>query len=159
MIPKKNDAFKAVLSRCDIFELSATNEEVLELMRSISAKGFRGLTPEDCTIVIDYIGEHCEDRKIPPGSWGRRSGNCSMPERKVWTGGRWSKPSCRPSAGSSLQPSDWTPGCRMFGYFKMPSLSTRIPCKTNRRTGAREHGKSRASYFRTVKRYREEMKK
>lgn len=64
VIPKKNDAFKAVLSRCDIFELSATNEEVLELMRAISAKGFRDLTPEDCQMVIDFIGENCDDREI-----------------------------------------------------------------------------------------------
>lgn len=64
VIPKKNDAFNAVLSRCDIFELSATNEEVLELMRSISAKGFRDLTPEDCAMVIDFIGENCDDREI-----------------------------------------------------------------------------------------------
>ena len=53
VIPSKNDAFKAVLSRCDIYELSATNEEVLELMRAVSAKGFHGLTPEDCAMVID----------------------------------------------------------------------------------------------------------
>ena len=64
VIPKKNDAFKAVLSRCDIFELSATSEEVIELMRSISANGFRGLTPEDCNLVIDFMAEHCEDREI-----------------------------------------------------------------------------------------------
>ena len=30
VIPRKNDAFKAVLSRCDIFELDATQEEVVE---------------------------------------------------------------------------------------------------------------------------------
>ncbi|MHB0960508.1 MAG: hypothetical protein ACYC0X_31105 [Pirellulaceae bacterium] len=64
VIPKKNDAFKAVLSRCDIFELSASNQEVLELMRCISARGFRGLTPDDCREVIDFIGENCEDREI-----------------------------------------------------------------------------------------------
>ena len=40
VIPQKNDAFKAVLSRCDIFELSASNEEVLELMRCISSRAF-----------------------------------------------------------------------------------------------------------------------
>ena len=38
VIPRKNDAFKAVLSRCDIFELSATKSEVLELMRSIASR-------------------------------------------------------------------------------------------------------------------------
>jgi hypothetical protein len=64
VIPTKNDAFKAVLSRCDIFELSATNEEVLELMRAVSAKGFHGLTPEDCSMVIDFIAENCEDRQL-----------------------------------------------------------------------------------------------
>src|SRR4051812_7641560 len=31
VIPRRNDAFKAVLSRCDIFELTATQEEVLDL--------------------------------------------------------------------------------------------------------------------------------
>lgn len=64
VIPRKNDAFKAILSRCDIFELSATSEEVLALMRCISAKGFRGLTPDDCQMVIDFIGDNCEDREI-----------------------------------------------------------------------------------------------
>ena len=64
VIPKKNPAFFAVLSRCDIFELSATNEEVLELMRSIAARGFRDLTPDDCQQVIDYIGENSDDRQI-----------------------------------------------------------------------------------------------
>ena len=36
VIPKRNDAFKAVLSRCDIFQLDATQEEVIDLMRSIA---------------------------------------------------------------------------------------------------------------------------
>ena len=64
VIPSKNDAFKAVLSRCDIFELSATNEEVLDLMRAVSANGFHGLTPEDCAMVIDFIAENSEDRQL-----------------------------------------------------------------------------------------------
>ncbi|QDT24382.1 hypothetical protein [Gimesia chilikensis] len=64
VIPKKNDAFKAVLSRCDIFELSATNEEVVDLMRSVSQKGFHQLTPEDCGMVIDYIAENSDDRQL-----------------------------------------------------------------------------------------------
>ncbi len=64
VIPSKNDAFKAVLSRCDIYELSATNEEVLELMRCISANGFHGLTPDDCSMVIDFIAENSEDRQL-----------------------------------------------------------------------------------------------
>jgi hypothetical protein len=37
--PKRNEAFKAVLSRVDVFELTATNEEVVEVMRVMAAKG------------------------------------------------------------------------------------------------------------------------
>ena len=64
VIPSKNDAFKAVLARCDIYELSATNEEVLELMRCVSVNGFHGLTPDDCAMVIDFIAENSEDRQL-----------------------------------------------------------------------------------------------
>jgi hypothetical protein len=64
VMPRRNDAFKAVLSRCDIFELSATNEEVIDLMRSISQKGFQHLPPEDCRMVIDYIDENADDRQL-----------------------------------------------------------------------------------------------
>jgi len=64
IMPRRNDAFKAVLSRCDIFELSATNAEVIDLMRSVSQKGFHQLTPEDCAMVIDYISENADDRQL-----------------------------------------------------------------------------------------------
>ena len=64
VIPKRNDAFKAVLSRCDIFELSASNDEVVEMMRSLSSKGFNGITPVQCSEVIDYIAEHSSERQL-----------------------------------------------------------------------------------------------
>jgi hypothetical protein len=64
VIPRRNDAFKAVLSRCDIFELSATNEEVIDLMRSVATNGFQNLTPADCRMVIDYIAENADDRQL-----------------------------------------------------------------------------------------------
>lgn len=64
VVPRKNDAFKAVLSRCDIFELSASNEEVIEMMRSLASNGFHGITADECETVIDYIGEHSEDRQL-----------------------------------------------------------------------------------------------
>jgi len=54
----------AVLSRCDQFELSATNEEVIASMRSIASEGFRGLTPDDCSMVIDYIEQHSSDHQV-----------------------------------------------------------------------------------------------
>lgn len=64
VIPKKNDAFNAVLTRCDQFELSATNEEVIDLMRSVASKGFRDLTPEDCEMLIDFIEQNSQDHQL-----------------------------------------------------------------------------------------------
>ena len=64
VIPTKNDAFKAVLSRCDIYELSATQEEVIDLMRSIAAKGYETLSPAECAQVVDFIEGHADDRAI-----------------------------------------------------------------------------------------------
>jgi hypothetical protein len=64
VVPKRNDAFKAVLSRCDIFELSATQEEVIDLMRSIAAKGYESLSPGECLEVVDYIEQNGDDRAI-----------------------------------------------------------------------------------------------
>jgi hypothetical protein len=64
VIPKRNDAFKAVLSRCDIFELSATQEEVVDLMRSVAREGYETLTPAECSEVVDFIERNADDRAI-----------------------------------------------------------------------------------------------
>lgn len=64
VIPRKNDAFKAVLSRCDIYELSATQEEVLDLMRCIASKGYESLSPAECLEVVEYIEQNGDDRAI-----------------------------------------------------------------------------------------------
>jgi hypothetical protein len=64
VIPTKNDAFKAVLSRCDQFELSATNGEVIEMMRHLSRHGFNQLSVSECAAVIDYIEQNAEDRQL-----------------------------------------------------------------------------------------------
>ena len=41
-LPRQNHAFGAVLSRVDQFELSASNEEVLVMLRQLAAQGFEG---------------------------------------------------------------------------------------------------------------------
>ena len=64
VIPRRNDAFKAVLSRCDIFELNATQEEAVELMRSIASAGYETLMPDDCLEVVDFIEQNGDDRAI-----------------------------------------------------------------------------------------------
>src|ERR1017187_8034673 len=64
VVPKRNDAFKAVLSRCDIFELSASQEEVVDLMRRVALAGYETLMPDDCLEVVDFIEQYGDDRAI-----------------------------------------------------------------------------------------------
>ncbi len=64
IVPKRNDAFKAVLSRVDIFSLEASREEVLELMRRIALAGFESLSPGDCLEVVDFIERNGDDRAL-----------------------------------------------------------------------------------------------
>ncbi len=54
-IPKRNEAFKAVLTRVDTFELTATNEEIIEQMRFLANRGFESLSPEECHEVVSFI--------------------------------------------------------------------------------------------------------
>lgn len=64
VLPRRNDAFKAVLSRCDVFELDATNQEVVETMRSVAANGFQNVTPDEAAMVIDYIEQNSTEKQI-----------------------------------------------------------------------------------------------
>jgi hypothetical protein len=60
----KNDAFKAVLSRVDIFSFNTSQEEVLELMRWVAAAGFESVRPNDCLEIVDFIETNADDRAI-----------------------------------------------------------------------------------------------
>jgi hypothetical protein len=64
VIPKRNDAFNAVLSRCDVFQLDATRDEVLDLMGSIARAGYESLSPRECLEVVDFIERNGDDRAI-----------------------------------------------------------------------------------------------
>ena len=61
-LPHHNHAFSAVLSRVDQYELTATNDEVLEMMRRLAADGFEELTPEQCMSVVDFIAHYAATR-------------------------------------------------------------------------------------------------
>ena len=64
-LPVRNNAFDAVLSRVDQFELSASNEEVLEMMRRLAAQGFEEkLTADECMEVVDFVAEFSATREL-----------------------------------------------------------------------------------------------
>ncbi len=64
VIPKRNSAFSALLSRTEIFQLDATQEEVIDLMRSIASGGYETLTPDECHEVVTFIEQNGDDRAI-----------------------------------------------------------------------------------------------
>lgn len=156
IIPKKNDAFKAMVSRCDVFELTATNAEVTDLMRLVSEKGFHGVTPEDCNMVIDFIEENAEDQQLSMRLLGPSLRKLSY-ARSV--GVDW-----RPLIKSQLQSlgrrKDVTK--RVDGKGKdtrsfMEALR-KYPesVKDQQSHFCQETGKSRASFYRVLARYRAE---
>jgi hypothetical protein len=64
-LPRQNHAFHAVLSRVDQFELSASNEEVLVMLRQLAAQGFEGqLTADECQEVVNFIAEFSMTREL-----------------------------------------------------------------------------------------------
>lgn len=65
VIPRKNAAFEAVLSRVDVFELDASNEEVIQLMRKLAVEGFDGLlTATECLEVVEFIATFASTREL-----------------------------------------------------------------------------------------------
>lgn len=60
-LPKNNDAFNAVLTRCGFFELSASNAEILDVMRAIAGRGYGSLTPNQCLEVVDFVEANAGD--------------------------------------------------------------------------------------------------
>ena len=64
VVPKRNEAFKAVLSRVDCFTLDATNDEVIEQMRVLSNRGSQNLLPEQCREVVEFIAFHGGTRRL-----------------------------------------------------------------------------------------------
>jgi len=64
VLPQHNHAFQAVLSRVDQFDLTATNEEVVQMMRRLAAQGYDGLAPEECMAVVDFVSQFSATREL-----------------------------------------------------------------------------------------------
>lgn len=157
VIPRKNDAFKAVLSRCDIFELSATNDEVIEMMRNVAANGFNGISPDQAAEVIDFISENSDDRQLSLRLLG--------PSLRKVTYAREVSIDWRPLVMSQLQSlgrkQDATK--RLDNKAKdarlLEQVLRRFPDSVNDQQGAwsKVTGKSRASFYRTLARFRDQQ--
>ncbi len=154
VIPRRNDAFKAVLSRCDIFQLDATQDEIIDLMRSVARAGYETLTPDDCQDVVSFIEQYADD--------------CTISLRLL-------EPSFRKLLYARSEGLDWRPlvMTQLKTLGRKEDTSRRVDAKAQeirtlqqaieRHPGSvaeqqvfwsRATGKSRASFFRLLARHR-----
>lgn len=63
-IPNRNQAFRAVLSRVDVFNLTANADELLELMRSLAARGHGRVSADQCLEVVEFIEQQAGSRQL-----------------------------------------------------------------------------------------------
>jgi hypothetical protein len=153
-IPSKNDAFKAVLSRCDVFELAASNAEVIDLMRCVASSGFQGLTPTDCSIVIDYLEQNSDDCQLSMRLLGPslRKVLYARSEGLDW----------RPLVQSQLQTLGRKQEAKRLDSkhqdirLLKDALARFQDVKEQMVYWCQKTGKSRASFYRNMARYREE---
>lgn len=64
VIPRRNEAFRAMLSRVDVYEITATNAEIIEQMKAWAAKGFGTLSPGRCLDVVAFIEKAGGSRQL-----------------------------------------------------------------------------------------------
>jgi len=157
VIPKRNDAFRAVLSRCDQFELAASHHEIISMLRAVSVKGFNGLSPDDCATVIDFIAENSEDRQISLRLLG--------PSLRKLTYARAEGIDWRPLVKSQLQ----TLGRRTDTTKRLDNRSRDLQIlrqaiekfpdsvKDQQDHFCRTTGRSRASFYRVLSLYRDDQ--
>jgi len=156
VIPAKNDAFRAVLSRCDQFSLSATNGEVIELMRHVSRSGFHGITSEECEAVIAFIEEHSGERQLSMRLLG--------PSLRKYKYAREELIDWRPMIRSQLETLGRKPEAtkRLENQSKNLQILRAVlkkhpDCvKDQQREWCKATAKSRASFYRCLSRYRHE---
>lgn len=152
-IPKRNEAFKAVLSRVDVYELAATNAELLEQMRVLAGAGFGSLDPATCGAVVDYIERSGGTRQL---SMRLYESSLAKVEYALDTGTDWRDlvrsqldqlgtkdgvPKPLDSKGHDLK-------CLGMAVDKYPAS-----VKQQEDWWREATGKSRASFFRTKKEY------
>ncbi|WP_171472658.1 hypothetical protein [Frigoriglobus tundricola] len=160
VIPSRNEAFKAVLSRVDTFTLTATNDEILELLRTLARKGYEGLRPELCEEVVEYIARVCGGRQLSVRiyesamqkvRYALQSGGTAdwrdLVRTQLENVGQPADAGLRPldSKGHDLR-------CMAIALEKHPEN-----VKLQEEAWRTATGKSRASFFRTKKQYESQL--
>ena len=63
-VPKKNPMFDAVLTRCLVYRMDLSNDEIVEQFRVMSENGYPGCPPEAAAEIVDFIEQHGNERQL-----------------------------------------------------------------------------------------------
>jgi hypothetical protein len=155
-VPKKCPMFDAVLTRCLVYRLDLSNQEIIEQFRVMTRNGFPNVSPDECDEIIDYIEQHGNQRQL------------SM---------RLLTPAIQIYKFSKMQGTDWRPALlaqlqnlgrptvgmvraskRQRDFATLERAIRQCPESVSGQQEAwcKQTGKSRASFYRVLARYRQE---
>jgi len=63
-VPQSNPMFDAVLTRCLVYRMDLSNDEIVEQFRVMSEKGYPGCPPEAAAEIVDFIEQHGNERQL-----------------------------------------------------------------------------------------------
>ena len=63
-VPKKSPMFDAVMTRCLVYRMDLSNEEIIEQFRVMSEKGYPGCPPDAAAEIVDFIEQHGNERRL-----------------------------------------------------------------------------------------------
>jgi hypothetical protein len=63
-VPKKNPMFDAVLTRCLVYRMDLSNDEIVEQFRVMSENGYPGCSVEAAAGIVDFIEQHGNERQL-----------------------------------------------------------------------------------------------
>ena len=157
-VPKKNPMFDAVLTRCLVYRLDLANSEIIEQFRVMTANGYPGVPEHVCSEIVDFIEQHGTEKQL------------SM---------RLLTPAIRIYKFCTDQRSDWQPVLlaqlqnlgrpigstkRLNGHTKdagfLEQSQSQFPesVADQQKWWCQATGKSRASFYRCLQRYKTESR-
>lgn len=63
-IPKSNPMFDAVLTRCLVYRMDFSNDQIVQQFRLMSENGYPGCPPEAAAEIVDFIEQHGNERQL-----------------------------------------------------------------------------------------------
>lgn len=154
-VPKKCPMFDAVLTRCLVYRLDLSNQEIVEQFRVMAGNGYPGVLPEECDEIIDFIEANGQERQL--------SMRLLTPAIQIFKFAKMEGTDWRPALLAQLQnlgrPTVGTvrAGKQQQDFAALEQVIRQHPESVSDQQEAwcKQTGKSRATFYRALSRYRQ----